>query len=101
MGDQVIGTVTAHMYSAAHPSPANKAYVAAFKKAIRNLRPNFMSVGGYDGMHLIYAAAQKGRRQDRRRLAHRRHEGLGMGKPARPHLDRPGDPRHRPERLYA
>ena len=59
MGDQVIGTVTAHMYSAAHPSPANKAYVAAFKKANPNLRPNFMSVGGYDGMHLIYQALKK------------------------------------------
>jgi branched-chain amino acid transport system substrate-binding protein len=59
MGDQVIGTVTAHMYSAAHPSQANKAYVAAFKKANPGLRPNFMSVGGYDGMHLIYEALKK------------------------------------------
>jgi branched-chain amino acid transport system substrate-binding protein len=59
MGDQVIGTVTAHMYSAAHPSQANKAYVAAFKKANASLRPNFMSVGGYDGMHLIYEALKK------------------------------------------
>src|ERR1700674_1818606 len=41
MGDQVIGTVTAHMYSASHPSPANKDYVAAFEKA-NNFRPNFM-----------------------------------------------------------
>jgi branched-chain amino acid transport system substrate-binding protein len=59
MGDQVIGSVTAHMYSAAHPSEANKAYVAAFKRANNGLRPNFMSVGGYDGMHLIYDALQK------------------------------------------
>jgi branched-chain amino acid transport system substrate-binding protein len=59
MGDQVIGTVTAHMYSAAHPSQANKSYVAAFKKANPGLRPNFMSVGGYDGMHLIYEALKK------------------------------------------
>ncbi len=59
MGDQVIGTVTAHIYSAAHPSAQNKAYVAAFKKANPNLRPNFMSVGGYDGMHLIYEALKK------------------------------------------
>jgi branched-chain amino acid transport system substrate-binding protein len=58
MGDQVIGTVTAHMYSAYHPSPMNKDYVAAFRKA-NNLRPNFMSVGGYDGMHLIYEALKK------------------------------------------
>jgi branched-chain amino acid transport system substrate-binding protein len=58
MGDQIIGTVTAHMYSASHPSAINKAYVAAFKKA-NNFRPNFMSVGGYDGMHLIYEALKK------------------------------------------
>jgi branched-chain amino acid transport system substrate-binding protein len=59
MGDQVIGTVTAHMYSASHPSAANKAFVDAFKKANNNMRPNFMAVGGYDGMHLIYEALRK------------------------------------------
>jgi len=58
MGDAVIGTITAHMYSAAHPSAANKAFVAAFQKA-NNFRPNFMAVGGYDGMHLIYEALKK------------------------------------------
>ena len=58
MGDAVIGTVTAHMYSAAHPSAMNKKYVADFEKAY-NFRPNFMSVGGYDGMHLIYEALNK------------------------------------------
>src|SRR3954463_5511949 len=58
MGDAVLGTVTAHMYSASHPSQMNKDYVAAFEKA-NNFRPNFMSVGGYDGMHLIYEALKK------------------------------------------
>jgi len=58
MGDVAIGTVTAHMYSADHPSEKNKAYVAAFEKA-NNFRPNFMSVGGYDGMNLIYEALKK------------------------------------------
>jgi len=59
MGDQVIGAITAHIYSAAHPSAMNKAYVAAFKAANGGMRPNFMSVGGYDGMHLIYEAVSK------------------------------------------
>jgi branched-chain amino acid transport system substrate-binding protein len=59
MGDQVIGTVTAHLYSADHDSAANKAFVAAFKTANNNMRPNFMAVGGYDGMHLIYEALKK------------------------------------------
>jgi branched-chain amino acid transport system substrate-binding protein len=58
MGDAVLGVVTAHMYSADHPSDMNKKYVAAFEKA-NNFRPNFMSVGGYDGMHLIYEAVKK------------------------------------------
>jgi branched-chain amino acid transport system substrate-binding protein len=59
MGDQVIGTVTAHIYSAYHPSALNKDYVAAIRKANNNMRPDFMSVGGYDGMHLIYEALKK------------------------------------------
>src|SRR5689334_17386532 len=58
MGDAVIGAVTAHLYSADHDSAKNKAYVEAFTKA-NNFRPNFMSVGGYDGMHLIYEALKK------------------------------------------
>jgi branched-chain amino acid transport system substrate-binding protein len=59
MGDAVLGVVTAHMYSAAHPSATNKQFVAAFKKANGGMRPNFMAVGGYDGMHLIYEALKK------------------------------------------
>ena len=35
MGDAALGTVTAHLYSAAHPSAMNKDFVAAYKKAFR------------------------------------------------------------------
>jgi branched-chain amino acid transport system substrate-binding protein len=59
MGDAMLGVVTAGFYSASHPSTMNKAYVAAFKKANGGLRPNFISLGGYDGMHLIYEALKK------------------------------------------
>ena len=59
MGDPVIGTVTAHIYSADHDSAANKAFVAAFEKANNGMRPNFMAVGAYDGMHLMYEALKK------------------------------------------
>ena len=59
MGDAIIGTITAHIYSADHDSPANKAFVAAFEKANAGMRPNFMAVGAYDGMHLMYAALEK------------------------------------------
>ena len=58
MGDAAIGVVTSFHYSAAHPSAANKAYVDGYRKLNNNLRPNFHSVGGYDGMHLIYTALQ-------------------------------------------
>jgi branched-chain amino acid transport system substrate-binding protein len=59
MGDAVIGTITAHFYSVDHDSAANKAFVAAFKKANGGMRPNFMAVSGYDGMHLMYEALKK------------------------------------------
>jgi branched-chain amino acid transport system substrate-binding protein len=59
MGDVVIGVINAHNYSANHSSPMNKAFVEAFRKANNNMRPNFMAVGGYDGMHLIYEALKK------------------------------------------
>ena len=58
MGDAALGAVTAHLYSAAHPSAKNKEFVAAYKKAY-NSRPGFMAVGGYDGIHLIYEALKK------------------------------------------
>src|SRR5438105_2345164 len=58
MGDQMLGIVTAHHYSAAHDSALNKAYVEAFRKA-NNFRPNFISLGGYDAMHMIYEALKK------------------------------------------
>ena len=56
MGEGALGVVTAHHYSAAHPSALNKKFVEAFKKANKGLRPNFMAVGGYDGMRVIYEA---------------------------------------------
>ncbi len=59
IGDVALGIVTTHHYSASHDSPENKAFVAAFKKANNNMRPNFMAVGGYDGMRLIYDALKK------------------------------------------
>jgi len=59
MGDVAVGLVTAHHYSAAHDSPENKAFVAAFKAANGGLRPNFMAVSGYDGMHALIEGLKK------------------------------------------
>jgi branched-chain amino acid transport system substrate-binding protein len=57
-GDTLVGVETAGFYSAAHPSQLNKDYVAAYAKATGH-RANHISVGGYDGMNLIYLALQK------------------------------------------
>ena len=59
IGDPALGVVTGHFYSANHDSPENKAFVAEVRKANNNMRPNFMAVGGYDAMHLAYAALEK------------------------------------------
>jgi branched-chain amino acid transport system substrate-binding protein len=59
MGDPALGVVTTHHYSAAHDSPENKAFVAAFEKANGGMRPNFMAVAAYDGMALLYQALEK------------------------------------------
>ncbi len=58
MGDAALGVVTSHHYSAAHDSAANKAFVDAFRKANGGMRPNFMAIGGYDGMRVIYKALE-------------------------------------------
>ena len=56
MGDGALGVVTSHHYSTYHPSAVNKKFVEAFQKANKGMRPNFMAVGGYDGMRVIYEA---------------------------------------------
>ena len=58
MGDVAMGVTTSHHYSASHNSALNKKFVDAFTKANAGLRPNFMAVGGYDGMRVIYEAAK-------------------------------------------
>lgn len=63
MGDGALGVVTSHHYSAAHPSAMNKKFVEAFSKANKGLRPNFMAVGGYDGMRVIYEALKTSKGQ--------------------------------------
>jgi branched-chain amino acid transport system substrate-binding protein len=60
MGEPVLGVITSHHYSAAHDSPENKAFVKAFGEVNTELkRPNFMAVGGYDGMAAIAEVVKK------------------------------------------
>jgi branched-chain amino acid transport system substrate-binding protein len=58
MTDAMLGIVTASHYSTLHDSPLNRAYVKDYEAAYGK-RPNFISLGGYDGMHLIYEALKK------------------------------------------
>ncbi len=58
-GDAALGMITAHHYSYAHDSAANKAFVKAYTEAFGpSLRPDFLAVGGYDGMAAIYKVAE-------------------------------------------
>lgn len=59
LGDEALGIITSFHYSEAHDSPENKAFVAAYKKAHPGTRPNMVTVGAYDGMHLIYQVLKK------------------------------------------
>ena len=59
MDDSVVGVITSHFYSVLHDSPLNKKFVEAYKKANNGARPNFIGVGGWDGMHAIYEALKK------------------------------------------
>ena len=59
IGDSALGLVTSFHYAEAHKSPENKAFTEAFYKANPKDRPNFMAVGGYDGMHLIAEVLKK------------------------------------------
>jgi len=64
MGNVALGVITAHHYSAAADRPANKAFVAAYKKEYgEKLFPGFMSVGAWDAMDAIFHVIreQKGR----------------------------------------
>jgi len=58
MGDAAIGIITVANYDYAHDSALNHEFVKAYNAAFgRN--PDIFSIGGYDGMHLIYAALEK------------------------------------------
>ncbi|TMI99670.1 MAG: ABC transporter substrate-binding protein [Alphaproteobacteria bacterium] len=58
MGDGALGIITAFHYDPNHQSAMNKKFVADFNAAYgRN--PDFFSMGGWDGMHAIYAVLKK------------------------------------------
>jgi len=58
MGDTAIGIITAAHYDHTHKSKMNEDFVKAYNAEFHR-NPDFFSVGGWDGMHLIYAALKK------------------------------------------
>jgi branched-chain amino acid transport system substrate-binding protein len=58
MGDISIGIITVSDYDFNHQSPMNKEFVKAYNDEFHR-NPDFFSIGGYDGAHLIYAALEK------------------------------------------
>jgi branched-chain amino acid transport system substrate-binding protein len=58
MGDASLGIITVSDYDFNHQSPMNAAFVKAFNDEFHR-NPDFFTIGGYDGTHLIYAALQK------------------------------------------
>jgi branched-chain amino acid transport system substrate-binding protein len=58
MGDQALGIITVSDYDYNQKTPLNAAFVKAYNADFHR-NPDFFSIGGYDGMHLIYAALKK------------------------------------------
>src|SRR6185437_437797 len=58
LGDLAIGRISAWHYDYNHDSKLNKDFVKAFNAEFKR-NPDFLAMGGYDGMHVIYEALKK------------------------------------------
>ena len=58
MGDSALGIRTVFHYGWEHKSPMNEAFVKAFRDEYKR-NPDVFSIGGWDGMHLIYETLKK------------------------------------------
>ena len=58
MGDVSLGMITSGHYDFNHKSAMNEDFVKAYNAEFKR-NPDFFSVGGYDGMHVIYEALKK------------------------------------------
>jgi branched-chain amino acid transport system substrate-binding protein len=58
MGDAALGIITVADYDYNHQSPLNREFVKAYNDEFHR-NPDIYSIGGYDGMHLIYEALKK------------------------------------------
>ncbi|QDZ12916.1 ABC transporter substrate-binding protein [Devosia ginsengisoli] len=58
MGETARGIITTFHYTLERDDPLNKAYVDGYTAANNGREPDLFSIGGYDGMHLIYEAVK-------------------------------------------
>jgi len=58
MGDASLGIITVYHYDYNHDSRLNREFVKAFNTDYKR-NPNIYSIGGYDGIHLIYETLKK------------------------------------------
>src|SRR6266550_9575415 len=58
MGDASLGIITAWHYEYTDKAPKNVAFVKLCNE-MHKRNPDFFSIGGYDGMHVIYEAVKK------------------------------------------
>jgi len=59
LGENANGIITAFHYTLERKDPLNEKFVAGYEKLTNGREPDLFSIGGYDGMHLIYAALKK------------------------------------------
>jgi branched-chain amino acid transport system substrate-binding protein len=59
MGDTAKGIITTYHYSLERDDPLNNEFREAYREANGGRSPDLFSIGGYDGMHLIYEALKK------------------------------------------
>ena len=100
MGQAAVGLITMHHYHADLANPENQRFVASWKKDYgANSTPDFMAVGGYDGMAAIAHAIQATKGKMDADAGAASAARLEVRQPARPDPDRSRHPRHRHERV--
>lgn len=71
IGNDAIGVISSFVYSDAHNSAVNRAFVQRFARIDPKLRPDYIAAIGYDAMSAVYkiAAAQNGNLDPDRTMA--------------------------------
>jgi len=59
MGQSAKGIITTFHYTLERDDPLNKEFVTGYRAANNGRAPDLFSIGGYDGMHLIYETLKK------------------------------------------